>query len=58
MRMILSYFLLLSSLSVAHPQTAQVERIDIVGKGIYQVATAKQTSEKKTPTGVLLPWKT
>jgi hypothetical protein len=50
--MIHSYFLLLSLLSVAYAQTAQIERIDIVGKGIYQVATGKQTPEKQTPTGV------
>jgi hypothetical protein len=50
--MILSYFLLLSLLSVAYAQTAQIERIDIVGRGIYQVATGKQTPEKQTPTGV------
>jgi hypothetical protein len=52
MRMVLSYLLLLGLSSVAQAETAWVERIDIVGKGIYQVATGELTSEKQTPTGV------
>jgi hypothetical protein len=52
MRTIISYFLLLSLSSVAYAQKAQVERIDIVGKGIYQVAVGKLIPEKQTPTGV------
>jgi hypothetical protein len=51
MRVILSY-LLLSVSSVAYAQTTRIERIDIVGKGIYQVAVGKLTPEKQTPTGV------
>jgi len=53
MRTIVSYLLLLCLLSVAHAQKAQIERIDIVGKGIYQVAVGKLTPNKQTPTGVV-----
>jgi len=53
MRMILFYFLLLSLSSVAHAQTSWIERIDIVGKGIYQVAVGELKSEKQAPTGVV-----
>ena len=53
MRTIVSYLLLLSLSSVAHAQKAQIERIDIVGKGIYQVAVGKLTPNKQTPTGVV-----
>jgi hypothetical protein len=53
MRTIVSYLLLLSLSSVAHAQKAQIERVDIVGKGIYQVAVGKLTPNKQTPTGVI-----
>ena len=53
MRTIVSYLLLLCLSSVAHAQKAQIERIDIVGKGIYQVAVGKLTPNKRTPTGVV-----
>jgi hypothetical protein len=46
MRTIISYFLLLSLSSVAYAQKAQVERIDIVGQVIYQVAVGKLIPEK------------
>ncbi len=51
MRTIVCCFLFLSLSFVAHAQKAQIERIDIVGKGIYQVAVGKQTPDKQTPTG-------
>jgi Domain of unknown function (DUF3859) len=44
--------MLLCLSSIAHAQTVRIERIDILGKGIYQVAIGKLTSEKQTPTGV------
>jgi hypothetical protein len=53
MRTIVCCFLLLSLSSVAHAQKAQIERIDIVGRGIYQVAVGKLTPDKQTPTGVV-----
>lgn len=54
MRTIVCCFLLLLNLSsVAHAQKAQIERIDIVGKGIYQVAVGKLTPDKQAPTGVV-----
>ena len=53
MRTIVSYLLLLSLSSVAHAQKVKIDRIDIVGKGIYQVAVGKLTPNKQTPTGVV-----
>jgi hypothetical protein len=52
MRTIAFCFLLLGLSSVAYAQQAQVERIDIVGKGIYRVAVGKLTPDQQTPTGV------
>lgn len=46
-------FLLLSLSSAAHAQQAQIERIDIVGKGIYQVDVGKLTPDKQAPTGIV-----
>ena len=53
MRTIVSYLLLLSLSSVAHAQKVKIDRIDIIGKGIYQVAVGKLTPNKLTPTGVI-----
>ncbi len=54
MRTIVCCILLLSLSSIAHAQKAQIERIDIVGKGIYWVAVGKQTPDKQTPTGIVV----
>jgi hypothetical protein len=53
MRTVVCCFLLLSLSSIANGQKAQIERIDIVGKGIYQVAVGKLTPDKRAPTGVV-----
>jgi hypothetical protein len=53
MRTIICCCLLLSLSSVAHAQKARIERIDIVGKGIYQIAVGKLTPDKQAPTGVV-----
>jgi Domain of unknown function (DUF3859) len=53
MRTIIGCFLLLSLSSVAHAQKAQIERIDIAGKGIYQVTVGKLTPDKQSPTGMV-----
>jgi hypothetical protein len=58
MRTIIACFLLLGLASAAHAQKAQIERIDIVGKGIYQVAVGKKTPDKQAPTGVVTAVKT
>lgn len=52
MRMVTACFLLLGLWCGAYAQEARVERIDIVGKGIYQIAVGKLAPEKQTPTGV------
>lgn len=51
--MIICSFLLLSMSSITHAHKAQIERIDIVGKGIYHVAVDKMTPDKQAPTGVV-----
>jgi Domain of unknown function (DUF3859) len=53
MRAIVSYFVLVMFSSIAHAQTAQIERIDIAGKGIYKVDAGQLTPDKRTPTGVV-----
>ena len=52
MQFIFSLLLPLCILSAAYAETAQIDRIDIVGKGIYEIAVGKLTAERQTPTGV------
>lgn len=53
MRIIICCYLLLSLSTIAHAQKIQIQRIDIVGKGIYQVAVGKFTRDNQAPTGVV-----
>lgn len=53
MRMIVCLFLLVNLSSIAHAQKVRVDRIDIIGKRIYQVTVGKLIPDKRAPTGVV-----
>jgi Domain of unknown function (DUF3859) len=54
MRTILAYVLLLAGIGLVHAQGSKIDRIDIVGSGIFKTGKATETiTEKDTPGGIL-----